>query len=322
MTHLGHHHQRAMPRPAHSGDENHRDRPPNIAFIIERRHLADRALCDARSTLEDAGCQVEIVAPNPLNVFDVPAEAPSWDAVVSRGRDPAVLSVLAAAAALAVPAVNPPRAIDLVRNKIAMQAVLVRHGMPLPRAWYAVDPAVFSRVPPECFPLVVKPFDGDGSAGLSLLSRPEDAALLPPREGRRSLYVAQQYLEADGWDLKLYGIGSQVWAVRKPAPVLFSGSGPGLVQSTAGAEQIALDANLRDIALTCGRACGLELWGVDVAMTASGPYVIEVNDFPTYSAVPEAGQRIGQHVLAFAQIAALGRRTGHDRMLSLVREAT
>lgn len=299
--------------------EKHGNRPPCIAIICERRHLANRALTGARSTLEAAGCVVEIVAPNPLHVFDVPAEAPSWDAAVSRGREPAVLSVLAAAAALGVPAVNPPSAIDLVRNKIAMQAVLARHGLPLPRAWYAADPAVFRRVPADMFPLVVKPFDGDGSVGLSLLSRPDDAARIPPLEGRRSLYVAQEYLETDGWDLKLYGIGAQVWAVRKPAPVLFSGSGPGLLQPTDEAELIDVDARLRDIALTCGRACGLDLWGVDVALTRQGPFVMEVNDFPTYSAVPEAGQRIGEHLLAFARVAALGRRSGHDRMHALVR---
>ena len=85
------------------------------------------------------------------------------------------------------------------------------------------------------------------------------------------------------------------------------------------AELIEADARLRDIALTCGRACGLELWGVDVAMTPGGPYVIEVNDFPTYSAVPNAGAAIAEHVLALLQINAVAREVGRERMLSMVR---
>jgi glutathione synthase/RimK-type ligase-like ATP-grasp enzyme len=85
------------------------------------------------------------------------------------------------------------------------------------------------------------------------------------------------------------------------------------------AELVDLDARLRDIALKCGRACGLELWGVDVAMTPRGPYVIEVNDFPTYSAVPDAGAAIAQHVLALLQINAVAREVGRERMLSIVR---
>ena len=315
----GDHRIGTTPGSGHHRDSDGLGRSPTVAIVVERRHLQDRAFRDARSALETAGCEVQLVVPSSDQLFDIPVEAPSWDAVVSRGRDLAVLSLLAAAAALGVPAVNPPRSIDLVRNKVAMQAVLAEHGLPLPAAWFAADPAVFARVPRARFPLVVKPFDGDGSTGLWFLAEPDDSALLPPLEGLRSLYVAQEYLETDGWDLKLYGIGAQVWAVRKPAPVRFEGAGPALLQPTDGAEEMALDARLRDIALTCGRACGLELWGVDVAMTGSGPIVIEVNDFPTYSAVPEAGERIAQHVLAFTRLAALGRQTGHERMLSLVR---
>lgn len=306
---------------ARDDDPNLLGREPIIAVVVDRRHVADRALREACSMLETSGCRVQIVAPDPDQLFDIPAEAPSWDAVVSRGRDAAVLALLAASAALGVPAVNPPRSINLVRNKVAMQAELVKQGVPLPRAWFATDPAVFGRVPREMFPLVVKPFDGDGAAGLWLLTAPEDAALLPPREGPQTLYVAQEYLETDGWDLKLYGIGAHVWAIRKPAPVRFAGSGPGWLQPTEGAEPIELDARLRDIALTCGRACGLELWGVDVALTPSGPHVIEVNDFPTYSAVPEAGSRLAQHLLAFVQLAALRRAIGQERMHALVRDA-
>jgi ribosomal protein S6--L-glutamate ligase len=294
------------------------ERPRVIAFVVEPRHLRDRAIREARTTLEERGCEVRLVAPGQDDLFDIPAEAPSWDAVVSRGRAPAVLALLSAAAAMGVFAVNPPRAIDLVRNKVAMQAILAGHGLPLPRAWYAADPAAFRRVPPGHYPLVVKPFDGDGSTGLAFLDGPDDVTLVLDPPGERPLHVAQEYLEADGWDLKLYGIGGHVWAVRKPAPFRFAGAGPALAQATDGAEPIPLDERLRDIALTCGRACGLELWGVDVAMTVDGPRVIEVNDFPTYSAVPEAGRRIAEHVLALTRLHALRRRTGQERMRTLV----
>lgn len=321
MTNTDRHRHRSLPGDGNAAGLAPAASLPAIAVVVERRHLENRAIVDARAAIEAAGYAVQLVVPDPDHLFDIPAEAPSWDAVVSRGRDPAVLALLAAAAALGVPAINPPRAIDLVRNKVAMQSVLARHGLPLPRAWFAAEPAVFRGIPRERFPLVVKPFDGDGSAGLWLLMAPEDAALLPPFEGRRSLYVAQEYLETDGWDLKLYGVGARVWAVRKPAPVRFDGSGPGLIQPTDDSEPIELDARLKDIALTAGRACGLELWGVDVAMTPDGPYVMEVNDFPTYSAVPEAGACIASHVLALAQMDALRRTAGQDRMRTLVWDA-
>lgn len=312
---LGHHHRHHAHPPTDDGAS------PVVAIVIERRHAGDEAILGTRAELERLGCGVQLVVPEPGALFDIPEAVPSWDAVVSRGRDPAVLALLAAAAALGVPAVNSPQAIDRVRNKVAMQAVLARHGMPLPRAWFAADPAAFRHVPREHFPLVVKPFDGDGSAGLGFLVRPEDATSVGRESGQSALYVAQEYLDTDGWDLKLYAVGSEVWAVRKPAPVRFDGPGPGAAAGRGEPHRVELDAGLRDIALTCGRACGLELWGVDVAVTPDGPVVMEVNDFPTYSAVPEAGAAIARHMLASSQLAALRRQTGQERMGSLLRSA-
>ncbi len=294
---------------------------PTVAIIVERRHLGDRALVQARSALESAGCQVPLVVPDANHAFDIPSEAPPWDAVLSRGRDLAGLGMLAAVSALGVIAINTPESIELVRNKIAMHGVLLEQDLPLPKTWFASDAGAFRLLPLDSFPLVVKPFDGDGSAGLALLTRPGDVDLLPGLEGKQSVYLAQELLHTDGWDLKLYGIGNRVWAVRKPSPVRFMEPGAadvGIVPKRA-AELVKVDARLRDIALTCGRACGLELWGVDMAMTPRGPYVIEVNDFPTYSAVPEAGAAIAQHVLALIRINTAVREMGRERMLSIVR---
>jgi ribosomal protein S6--L-glutamate ligase len=292
---------------------------PTVAIVAEHRHLENRVLREAHDGLTAAGCDVALIVPRADRLYPVPTRAPAWDAMLSRGRDLAGLGVLAAAAALGVLAINSPRAIELVRNKIAMQAVLAEHRLPLPRTWFAARAAVFAELPRERFPLVVKPYDGDGSRGLALLTGPGDAAHLPELNARRSLYMAQEYLQTDGFDLKLYGIGEDVWAVRKPSPVRFERPGPAVPSAATGAEPVALDATLRDLALTCGRACGLELWGVDVAVTPAGPYVIEVNDFPTYSAVPGAGAAIAQHVLRRIDLRALARTTGGERMLSIVR---
>jgi glutathione synthase/RimK-type ligase-like ATP-grasp enzyme/CheY-like chemotaxis protein len=292
---------------------------PTVAIIAERRHLENHVLRGVRSALESAGCAVPFVVPDSQRLFDIPDSAPPWDAVLSRGRDLSGLGLLAAASALGVVAINAPRSIELVRNKIAMHAVLQEHEMPLPKTWFASDAAIFRSLPLDCFPLVVKPYDGDGSAGLALLRHPEDVELLPDLRGTKTLYLAQEYLETEGWDLKLYGIGSQVWAVRKPSPVHFLEPGPAALMRSEGVEMVEVDAELRDIALTCGRACGLELWGVDVAMTKDGPYVIEVNDFPTYSGIPEAGSLIAQHALTRIQSDVVVRQAGRGRMMSVVR---
>ena len=290
-----------------------------IAIIAEDRHLHDRALLEARAALHAAGCSVEVVVPDAQQPYEARSGVRPWDAVLSRGRDLLGLALLSVASALGSIAVNTPESIELVRNKIAMHAVLAKHGLPLPKTWFASTADAFHELPSECFPLIVKPFDGDGGDGLALLECREDTRLLPQPNGRRSLYLAQEFVETDGFDLKLYGIGSQVWAVRKPSPVSFPNPGPAVMRSGESAKLVPIDARLRDIALTCGRACGLELWGVDVAMTPSGPRILEVNDFPTYSAVPGAGAAIARHTLILLQSRRLARQAGPGRVLSMVR---
>lgn len=295
---------------------------PTVALIAERRHLENAALTDARADLESRGCKVVTVVPGDQQLYPVPDRPQEWSIAVSRGRDLAGLGLLWAATAFDIPTMNHPQAIELVRNKVSMQAVLAGHDIPLPRTWFAHHPAAFAGLPQRLFPLVVKPFDGDGSSGLALLTGPEDIALLPPPPGRHGLYLAQELLDTDGYDLKLYGIGSQVWAVRKRSPVRFAGPGPAAPTQPEPAQLQEVDSTLRDIALTCGRACRLDLWGVDVALTPTGPVVIEVNDFPTYSAVPEAGAAIATQVLAKLRMHQVVARAGRSNLAAIIRESS
>jgi ribosomal protein S6--L-glutamate ligase len=292
-----------------------------IGLIVERRHLEARAIVELAHALDEAGWRLDVVVPDDESVYGIAADPPPWDLAMSRGRDLAGLGILATAAAAGIPALNSPGAIELVRNKVAMHATLLRHGVPVPATWFAHRPDLFERLDTSVFPLVVKPFDGDGSAGIALLERPEDAHAVPALGDGRRLYVAQTLLESGGIDLKLYGIGREIWAVRKPSPVIFDGAGPARPAPSGRPELVELDDAMRELAITCGHAFGLELFGVDVAVTPHGPMVIEVNDFPTYSAVPDAGEALARHALRTARLHRFYRSVGRDRLRSVVRGA-
>ena len=47
----------------------------------------------------------------------------------------------------------------------------------------------------------------------------------------------------------------------------------------------------------CGKLFGLDLFGVDLVKTPAGYSVIEVNCFPGYKGVPQAGERISKFIL-------------------------
>ena len=54
---------------------------------------------------------------------------------------------------------------------------------------------------------------------------------------------------------------------------------------------------LEDLVRRCGKVFGLELYGVDLVKTPKGFSVIEVNCFPGFKGVPEAGSRISKFIL-------------------------
>jgi ribosomal protein S6--L-glutamate ligase len=99
-------------------------------------------------------------------------------------------------------------------------------------------------------------------------------------------------------DLKLYGVGERIWAIRKPSPLRSNGAPGAQSACSAEATPVELTADLRRLAIDCSELFGLELFGVDCLLTPTGPLVIEVNDYPNYSGVPEANAALASHVLA------------------------
>jgi ribosomal protein S6--L-glutamate ligase len=87
-------------------------------------------------------------------------------------------------------------------------------------------------------------------------------------------------------------VGEQVFAVRKP----FSAS-----SFTQPGRPCAVSSKVRDIALRCGRAMGLGLYGIDMIESEDGPIVVDLNYFPGYKGVPAAAPLIADYVAGYAR---------------------
>lgn len=215
------------------------------------------------------------------------------DVVVARGRSPQVLAALEDAEHLGVPVLDRASAIRSVVDKSVMAAVLERAGLPTPDTWAGPVAELARRVPAASYPLIVKPVDGDNGRGLRLV---RDVDELVGCRWPEPQALVQTYLPGDGVDLKLYGVGERVWAVRKRSPFDPDPRAEG-TRVHPEARQVALTSTLEELARACSAAFGLTLYGVDCLDTPSGPVVVEVNDFPNYSAVPCADAALAAHVL-------------------------
>jgi ribosomal protein S6--L-glutamate ligase len=159
--------------------------------------------------------------------------------------------------------------------------------MPTPETFAAPVDRLVEQVPACAYPLVLKPAFGDNGRGLAIAGAPEDLSTL---EWAEPMAIAQHLTPSDGLDLKLYGIGDEVWPIRKPSPLL-----PPASPSHAGGP-IDLTPELAALGRRCGELFGLELYGADCVETPDGPLVIEVNEFPNYTGVDEADERLADLV--------------------------
>jgi ribosomal protein S6--L-glutamate ligase len=254
-----------------------------IAVVAERRYLAQREPSALLSELRRRGAEPRVVDPGDCDE----AEVGGVSVAIARGRSPELIALLARLEARGVATMNRSQAIQAVVDKEAMGARLAAAGLPVPHT-VAGSPAQIARA---CaagpFPLVVKPALGDNARDVVIV---RDRAALDALHHRERV-LAQPFLEGDGRDLKLYVAAGEVWAARKASPVLDAG------WRERPAEPIAASAHMRELALACGALFGLEAFGVDCVLTPAGPVVIEVNDFPNFSGLPEADERLAELVL-------------------------
>ena len=155
--------------------------------------------------------------------------------------------------------------------------------MPVPETWLTGDLDLLVDVVTK-HPLIIKPSSGRPVAPIVIARSADDLHRLRPVS---ELMLAQEYVEGSGFDLKVYVIGERVFGVRRA----YRRSGP-----REPGEPQAVTPEVRDIALRCGEACGLSLYGLDVIESAAGLVVVDINYFPSFLGVPHAADLVADHI--------------------------
>jgi glutathione synthase/RimK-type ligase-like ATP-grasp enzyme len=260
---------------------------PRLGVLVEHRYRSHLQPAGMVSALRARGHTVSTIDPEGVTAETDDGDWPDqFDLVVGRGRSHALLCLLAWAESKGAITVNRRAAIAGVHDKAEMAVRLGTAGVPTPKTWIGRPADLAERVPAARYPLILKPSFGDNSRGLRIVTDADELAALSWPEPTA---LAQEFVSTNGNDLKLYVIGSQVWAVRKPSPLRAANGSGTPVPCTPALEQLAR---------RCGVLFGLELYGVDCLETDAGVVVVEVNEFPNYTGVPGADDRLAEYVLA------------------------
>lgn len=213
------------------------------------------------------------------------------DLYVLKSHTELALSLAGTLHAQGAPLLNPYPSCLATQNKIVASRLLRSAGVPTPSTWVTGD---FTLLRDVASPLIIKPYLGHRGAGLRIVRDRDALTALPPPD---SPMIVQEYIEGAGEDLKVYVVGDHVAAVRKPfAPDSFTRPG----------QPCPVSRDVWDIALCCGRAFGLGLYGLDIIESPRGPFVVDLNTFPGYKGVPDAAPLLADYIAAAAERAARG----------------
>ena len=251
-------------------------------FLLARRtpDVPSQIILDVSAILRQRGHQVESSIPEEsLCALDQLPRDP--DLYLLKSYTELSLSLAGALSAQGADLINPYQGCAAARNKIVCHQMLNQSGIPVPRSWITSDLGLLKELL-KAYPLILKPYMGWRGEGVQVVRHERDLhGLRPPS----SPLLIQEYIENNGEDLRLYVAGEEVFGIRKR----FSRS-----SFAIDGEPVPVSAEMRALALQCGQAFGLRLYGIDVIEGREGPKVIDVNYFPGYKGVRGAAYSVAE----------------------------
>lgn len=244
------------------------DQNPVLSTVLQQ--LAEEHDVTVRNPLELArqGAAARAASAAPADVYLLKSRSPEAQAFASRAEWAGAVVV------------NRPGPTAAALDRWAMATLLDLAGVRAPRTWafptlrLMMRDALTRRWLP--WPLVVKSRTSGRGDLVRLVRDPSELVALLPTWGEEPV-IAQQYIENDGFDIKVWVIGSDLSAARRR----------GALDVCDKSSDVALDpadmpAEWAQTARRAGAALGLDLFGVDLLITDGRPVVIDVNAFPGF----------------------------------------
>lgn len=245
--------------------------------------------------LAERGVVLQLIFPEKqmTNLADVRVENDLY--LLKSGTEPA-LSIGGSLHMLGALTLNPYPTVQMLRNKVIVMRALQAAGVPVPDTYMTSNANDF--VPLLATgPLILKPYRGTRGRGVRVIRTPDELEGLPEDD----LLLAQRYHapdDAQGYDHKLFRIGERVFGIRRVWPIR--------TYEDKRGQPFEPSAELREIAIRCGQAFGIDLYGLDVIISDGVPYVVDLNKFGSYMGVPNASELLADYIYAAGERAIHG----------------
>jgi ribosomal protein S6--L-glutamate ligase len=199
---------------------------------------------------------------------------------------------------------NESVAIARARDKLRALQLLARKGVGLPRTAFAHAPddteGVMQLVGGA--PMVIKLIEGTQGEGVVLAETANAASsVIEAFRGLDAYFLVQEFVrEAQGCDIRCLVVGDEVVAAMQRTAC--SGEFRSNLHRGGSASPVEITAAERRTALRAAKIMGLNVAGVDLLRSASGPMVMEVNSSPGLEGIETAsGIDIAERIIAFIE---------------------
>ena len=231
-------------------------------------------------------CEVICILPA-LDGIDLETLSDDCDFYVSKACSEPLLALTGVLHDRGARLFNSFEASSYLRDKARVTAALMAAGIPVPRSCIAGTAALARKNLGEGA-IIVKPIRGTNGEGIAIARSSDDLSRI---EGWP--HFAQAYDHGSAEDIKVYVIGSDVFAIRGKAAV----AGPLRPEDR---RLCPVTREINGIALSIAGLFGLDVCGIDIVETQRGLAVVDVNSFPSFNGVPQAAERLADCILARA----------------------
>lgn len=253
-----------------------------VGFLCKRAEYAHSTpvMEDVFSRLRRYGIDIECIIPEE-HLIDLASVHPICDLYVIRPGVELALSLAGALHDEGAPTLNKFPSCVVVQDKVRVTRALLRAGIPTARSF--VTGTLRGALAHTRAPIIVKPHRGSYGEGVRVVQDAEEHD-----DCVRGGCFVQEYLPNTGYDLKVYVIGEEVMAIRRPFPA-------NTYEDKIG-QPVVIDSYVEQLALQIGRLFDLQVYGIDIIETPRGLCVIDVNFFPGFVGVPNAAEKLAVYI--------------------------
>jgi ribosomal protein S6--L-glutamate ligase len=209
---------------------------------------------------------------------------------------------------------NDSDAIVRARDKLRSLQLLSRFGIAMPVTGFAHAPddtEDLMKLVGDA-PMIIKLTEGSQGQGVVLAETRQAAeSVIDAFRGLDAHFLVQRFVkEAAGADLRCFVVGNKVVAAMKRQAR--RGEFRANLHKGGSAVEVKLSTQEREMAVRAAEVVGLNVSGVDIIRSSSGPQILEVNSSPGLEGIEAATKKdIAGEIMTFIEKNAKRRRNGH-----------